>query len=209
MTVSAAVASAYQAVGFRVGYPTTELLTVLSLVALPLAQYVALRVLNVAWSRDWGFATLAGNAIGNSATNVLFERAYTRFPGTSVVYSIIGAVCLAFFQWLVLRKRTMRSGWWWAASVGTWAIVWGGPKLVQMLPGSSLGARVLISGAAAAIAGPMLAWIAAGAGDDAQRERPGGLLWIEWTGSAAAAAVLIMGRAGVIEPLTKVSLIGV
>lgn len=187
-------------------YPASELLTALSLGAIPLAQYVALRAAHIDWRREWSFATLTGDIFASTASDL--PRSPLLAPGLQFSfagYVILSAVIVTALRWIVLRKHTARAHWWPAAGAAVWAISRAGQWLAFGTPfprstGNPM-FRLAIVGVASLVEAACLTWIVAGARDDAGsgRHADRGWLVIEWIAGGAMSVLVIMGVAGVIE----------
>jgi len=71
----------------------------------------------------WLLACSLGGALGAGVADLivtLLENSTTLTPPEYMLYAIIGVV-IALAQWMVLRRRIPRAGWWILASLAGWA----------------------------------------------------------------------------------------
>ena len=186
-------------------YNTVELATAFSLVAVPAAQWIALRAAHVTWRREWAFSTLAGYVFAGTAADLFQWSA----PGglTMGGYSILAATGTALCQWIVLRRHAARASWWLAGSAAAYAVGRAGmwlafgtfvPRMMQPAPLQ----RAAIAAAGALVEAIVFAWIVLRPNETrtAPVSAPGNVWrWVEWTASATVTLLVIMGSSGLIE----------
>lgn len=95
-----------------------------------LAQYVLLRTYlpRMGW---WVLATAGGWSLGLVLMSIVIFRALTYFLGDEAIYAswaiplalILMGLSIGFGQWLLLRRRLPRAGWWIAANALGWGLL--------------------------------------------------------------------------------------
>ncbi len=198
----------------------------------------------VAWAGRWLAASIAGWLLGGAVGGAIGATVFFGIGGwvtqplsalgvavaAVVVGAAVGAVVgMAGMQWLVLRGRVSRAGWWFVASVLAWvvagALVWVQFLLVPVAVGRVV-AGAASAGVAGAITGIALIWLlrqpAAAAVDRPPRVRrdfrlrsiaaavkdldPGfGLRWMWWSAWGALGGVIAGGLVGLPVGLSTAS----
>jgi hypothetical protein len=207
----AAVLGLSSRVTLSIGYPTRELLSVASIVATPLAQWLALRASGLRWGREWAVAAIAGAMIVSAALSILQSSWIgVRFgPQSSLVFSLASAAAVAVLQWAVLRRRAGRAAMWLVIAAAVWmlerGLQWAATGAVVAGPSTSpisVTTRLSIAGAAACVEGLALGWIVwRPSGHTAASDPPPSRAWswLEWTSMGALSLLTIMGTSGLIE----------
>jgi hypothetical protein len=155
----------------------------------------------------WAVASAAGWVLAAAVMFVALDLVYALWPATTVdiddiVVPVAMLLCLPLFQWLLLRRRIPRSGYWYLATAAGLMIGYFGltgaasPALRGLsVPGSERG---LISGMVIGLCLGVAQWAVL----RRHMRLPG--LWVVvsvlgWT-SAGVAAVAIAGESGTIAP---------
>ena len=186
-------------------YSHTELISLLSLLAAPVAQWAALRVAGVPWRREWFAASLGGLVFSSTVVNLLWSRvALVVVPLPALLLLIVSEAVVALLQWVVLRAHVRRPATWFAAATATvastFALRWlmTGSVMPGVLP-DRMWARLVIPGIAALIQGACFAWLLMSRREDEQslRSKPAWFV-VEWTTAAGVAMLIILAGASVI-----------
>lgn len=194
-------------------YGYTELVSLLSLVAAPVAQWGALRVAGISWRQEWFVASVGGLIVSSTIVNLLWSRvALVAIPLPPIVLLVFSEMSEAVLQWVVLRAHVQRPAIWYAAVAATIAATFGlrwlmtGTAMPAALP-NVVWARLAIPAAAALIQSVVFAWLLTSRRESETplRSKPAWFV-VEWTTAAGMAMLIILGGASVIALLVGRSL---
>lgn len=189
-------------------YSYTELVSLFSILAVPVAQWGALKVYGVPWRREWFTASLAGLVLASTVVNLLWSRvALVAIPLPAMFLLVFSEVIEALLQWVVLRAHVRRPSIWVAAVAATIASTFGlrwlmtGTVMPAALP-NSVWARLAIPATAALIQSACFAWLLTSRRESevSLRSKPAWFV-VEWTTAAGVGMLIILGGASVMAAL--------